>query len=100
MRTERTEMMTVHIYGADGEHLGAWYPEEDQVQVPRKGDVVWLETDAMPFDRWRVKRVEWSFQSKRHGIGSTRRISVEVHVTPSSTKPLWRRFVELFPRTA
>ena len=90
--------MTVHLYGADGESLGAWYPEDDQVQVPRKGDTVWIETDTIKFDRWRVVRVEWAFVNKRD-FGGTRRISVEVHVKPKPTGPLWRRFVELFPST-
>lgn len=88
--------MTVHLYGHDGEHLGSWYPD-DEIQVPRKGDIVWIETDQTPFDRWRVVNVQWSFRNKTIGISKARYISVEVHIKQYSTKPLWRRFVDLFP---
>lgn len=93
-------MLTVNIYGPGDDCLGSWYPEDDQVQVPRKGDIVWIQTDKLPHGRWRVANVQWSFRDYRHGIGHTRMIAVEVHVRRYSTRPLWRRFVELFPAAA
>lgn len=92
-------MMTIHIYHADtNEHLGSWYPESDQMQVPRKGDTVWIEDDTRPFDRWKVTDVQWSLHNKSIGISRSRYVAVEVHVRPRFWKPLWRRFVEIFPR--
>lgn len=90
--------MTVTLYHHDtGEHLGSWYPEEDQVEVPRKGDIVWIDTDANGHDRWRVVNVQWAFRNKQLGVTRTRSVSAEIHVKPYTTAPLLRRFLNLFP---
>lgn len=74
-------MMTVHLYRYRGdEHLGAWYPESDQIQVPRKGDVLYIETDKIRFERFKVMEVQWCFRDTAIGISRSRYISVEVHV--------------------
>jgi hypothetical protein len=86
-------------YGEDNEHLGSWYSDE-QAQVPRRGDIVWLDTDKHRHGRWKVAEVQWSFRDTTHGIGRTRLMTAEVHVKPYPTTPLWRRFVGLFPSAA
>lgn len=77
-------MLTVTLWmsGGDNECLGSWYPEDDQVQVPRKGDILWLDTDEHPHNRWKVVNVQWAFRNRKIGIGSTRTLSVEVHIKP------------------
>jgi len=57
-------MLTVTIFGPGEEGLGSWYPEDDQVQVPRKGDILWLETDELKHSRWRVVNVQWAFRNR------------------------------------
>lgn len=93
-------MMIVNIYGPGDECYGSWFPEEDQVQVPRKGDILWLATDEIKHSRWRVENVQWVFRNEKIGIGRTRMISAEVHAKPYPAAPLWERFVNLFPARA
>jgi hypothetical protein len=82
----------------DGEHLATWYSEEG-AQVPRKGDVLWLDTDNLGHGRWRVCSVQWVFKDRAMGISRYRTNYVEVWITPKPTTPLWQRFVALFPRS-
>ena len=86
-------------HGEENDHLGSWYSDEE-VQVPRKGDILWLHTDAIEHSRWHVAGVQWSFRNTTHGTGHTRMMTAEVYIKPYPTKPLWRRFVELFPAAA
>lgn len=94
-------MLTVMLWNAnDGDEcLGSWYSEE-HVQVPRRDDILWLETDEHRHGRWRVVNVQWSFSNRSLGITRLREMRAEVWITPYSTKPLWRRFIELFPKRA
>jgi hypothetical protein len=53
----------------DGEHLGTWYTDTDAnvpkfPQVPREGEIVWLETKEIKLGRFRVHHVEWSFKNR------------------------------------
>lgn len=62
--------MRVYFYSADdkddGEHLGAWYTDIERgnfPQVPRVGDIVWLETREIRLKKFLVKEVHWSFKN-------------------------------------
>ena len=84
-------------HGSDNEHLGTWYSEEG-VQVPRKGDILWLETDENRHDRWKVVNVQWSFRNSKLGNSQFRMLGAEIWIKPAPA--LWKRFAMLFPRTA
>ena len=73
----------------DGKHLGTWYTDTDSnlprfPQVPRAGEIVWLETNEIKLGCFRVDHVEWSFKNNRILNEETPmpRVSCEVYVLP------------------
>jgi hypothetical protein len=62
--------MNISIYSAvHGKHLGTWYTEVDKnlprmPQVPREGEIVWLETNDIKLSKFKVHHVEWSFKER------------------------------------
>lgn len=92
-------MLSVSIWNeGDGEHLGSWYSDE-QVQVPRKGDILWLQTDKVRHSRWKVINVQWSFRDSALGISRERSMQAEVWIKPAPQWRLLERFVRLFPES-
>lgn len=92
-------MLTVTLWHANDVHeecFGSWHHDE-HVQVPRKGDILWLETDTLRHDRWKVVNVQWSFSDRTFGTSRLRTMRAEVWLKRYPTKPLWERFVALFP---
>lgn len=88
--------MNISIWSAvpedDGKHLGTWYTDVDvnmprMPQVPRAGEIVWLETKDIKLGKFTVDHVEWSFKA-RSIVGEMPIPSVgcEVYVVPVDRK--------------
>lgn len=79
--------MNVQFWLADEDntHLGTWWHDE-HAQVPRVGDDVWLETEELNLQRFKVVGVQWSFRARCHGSLGTadRSCKAEVHVRPDN----------------
>lgn len=85
--------MNISIWSAvpddDGKHLGTWYSDTNEnlpklPQVPRAGEILWLETEDIKLGKFIVDHVEWSFKNYaplREGPGIPS-VGCEVYVLP------------------